>query len=1635
MRETERRIKKYQARLPRVREKIFASLALFGLAASMLAVATFSWITLSIAPQAEGITTTVAANGNLEIALANSSGTEPDATAVGDGALSRLFQRNTTWGNLINLNDAAYGLEKITLRPAVLNTLGNLLEEPFAAADYESDGRANKDTTDDFRFTVYDSEKDIFTAMTTGEGQSESNYSAVKAVSYGESTVVSFDDPFLNEYVQMQSEASALLLTAGEEFHTIALGDDLKSITGLLSTYLNYRLNNDNDPENYDENCNSSDVQALYRMMKTFLDGPMTTCGKAYMKMFEMYQLQKKGEMVDGVISRNYTPYTDIDTFCEQAPAELAAMGYDIDKDFPSLSTFISDWQSLKFWLAPTNSTTVQGRVEGASALTYKAVEGGATVLYNCAVSGKNVGWCQVSPYINGMVDISSGKTGATIGTTKDSTTKIATLGASDATGLAGNSEKFAVIHGGIIYNMDARVRSSKSGTTNQCIRVSGLSVSMKYIITISVKNVTVMTSASDKYPKATQSEDLTKIFTTVGAKKQASTFKALDTYGYAIDFWVRTNAKDSYLLLDGKVETEMQPVVFQLGAEEYDVYFATIRTVVEQADESGRLSVLSDTTEDNHQVYKKNGVWYHVVDNSLAEETLEQTDENGNVLGRETRTVTATTLYEEPVVVGFSGSNRIWNQAVDQESISRYSTSQGSGSCYTFYAADPNELAQSLEILAALRIAFIDEDANIMAIASLDVKNYYSDPSGKVTVPLVLNSDALDTGKKDENGDAIRAITYLEQNQATFICALVYLDGASITNDKALESKAIQGQFNIQFASSEELNAMVDDELKQETREVDAKLNSAQTEIVFEGVVGEDRTVTVTVTMEGATASSVSASFSRQINANQGTRQELLTFTSADGGRTWTATATFDNAGVYLLREIIVDGDSCMLETPCSVTVKGFTVNAIMMLNGENYAYRTANNSVSEDITVTMSAGPNGDLPEAVKAVFVGDNGITVITDLTADTGAKDTWRGTIRFGSSGTYKMTNLILENEAVDGQTGTQYIDSQYHEIGATYTRTVYLGLRVSISILPMPNDIYEPDEYLDGRTSVSVASGIEFFFAKPHSFDVSLIVTDESGEAVPGLNNVSLYYSGGLDTNLTWSSQQRRYVGSLAETSDAPVAEFLVLRNGVYKFDKVMVGNEEIKIASYAPVISAYSRASMKLTGVYLAEENYVVALSDAQSGGFATQQISLEFEEASTANVYGLFEKTGVGATESYVIPAVRGSSEVSQNSYIFTVPRVNGYWELKEIKMSGINYDADPNDDVSGTFYTGTALDELFAETDENGSALTMVKVDQATWNDAADYLDLGEIYPKWNVPSDSLVQDGVWTKVKVVASVTTQNLVYPDYSNPGAYVTLGNMFMQEVDSPAMTVTILDFMGDPIRDVNSVVATLVYDYSTADYTSSDLNSNKTYTVTLSDNGDGTYTAAKGSTNIWFDGKYQVAFSYKVGNVDAEQVKNGIVGIEVVTNMPTVAISGISPTGEITADTTGESGSGHTTVTVPAYSANEATVYFKCTPEEGCNSTTHNYTRPTVTITFGNIGKATGATLSFGDSALVYDGSSQTKTFVWTAAGGCTRNIGGSSSGTKKTPAGTITADSLDVTYNGATYTFKIPTITIKNPY
>ena len=156
---------------------------------------------------------------------------------------------------------------------------------------------------------------------------------------------------------------------------------------------------------------------------------------------------------------------------------------------------------------------------------------------------------------------------------------------------------------------------------------------------------------------------------------------------------------------------------------------------------------------------------------------------------------------------------------------------------------------------------------------------------------------------------------------------------------------------------------------------------------------------------------------------------------------------------------------------------------------------------------------------------------------------------------------------------------------------------------------------------------------------------------------------------------------------------------------------------------------------------------------------------------------------------------------------------------------------------------------------------------------------------------------------------------------------------------------------------------------------------------------------------------------------------------------PTVRITAVSPTGEINVDTKG-AGDGHTSTTVPAFTATEATVYFKCARSgdgSTCSPYRHNYTRPSVTITLAGIGNASQAELNFGSGKYIYDGTTQTTGYVWTANGTCSRNIGyyrsNFGSTDDKTAAGTLNCTTLTLTdASGYIYTVTV-SITIHNPY
>lgn len=133
-----------------VKKKLMGAICMLLVASIMVVSSTYAWFTLSTAPEITGISTSVGANGNLEMALLNTAtygDTSLIKSAVGNSmdAGTAVTEANVTWGNLVNLSDKSYGMTNITLMPAQLNVKeGKLETSPLATAQYGADGRVTE---------------------------------------------------------------------------------------------------------------------------------------------------------------------------------------------------------------------------------------------------------------------------------------------------------------------------------------------------------------------------------------------------------------------------------------------------------------------------------------------------------------------------------------------------------------------------------------------------------------------------------------------------------------------------------------------------------------------------------------------------------------------------------------------------------------------------------------------------------------------------------------------------------------------------------------------------------------------------------------------------------------------------------------------------------------------------------------------------------------------------------------------------------------------------------------------------------------------------------------------------------------------------------------------------------------------------------------------------------------------------------------------------------------------------------------------------------------------------------------------------------------------------------------------------
>ena len=131
-----------------IRAKLVSAVAMLLVAMIMVVSSTYAWFTRSTAPEVTGISTSIGANGALEMAMMNKDGLIDQITAgVGDSisAGKTIDEVNRTWGNLVDVKDnTVYGLNQIVLMPSQLNAEGNILQKSMLKTPvYGADGRVS----------------------------------------------------------------------------------------------------------------------------------------------------------------------------------------------------------------------------------------------------------------------------------------------------------------------------------------------------------------------------------------------------------------------------------------------------------------------------------------------------------------------------------------------------------------------------------------------------------------------------------------------------------------------------------------------------------------------------------------------------------------------------------------------------------------------------------------------------------------------------------------------------------------------------------------------------------------------------------------------------------------------------------------------------------------------------------------------------------------------------------------------------------------------------------------------------------------------------------------------------------------------------------------------------------------------------------------------------------------------------------------------------------------------------------------------------------------------------------------------------------------------------------------------------
>ncbi len=1398
MNQTARNIKRYKSMLPKMRDRVIAMVAMLAIASSLMVSVSFAWVTLSRNPEVSGLATTITGNGSLEIALADKDGAQPGDTQIGDSVGTFLgyefvgggygfsdneldyavdangnkipvyrttTDSNLTWGNLINLSDPAYGLDKLELRPAQLNDGGDLLKRPIFAVTYGSDGRVD-DYFDEsnFGYTSYDKSQNSFVLVPHGTGY---GVRAISSLVYDSSTATSVFSEFVRSVRQVKSKAE------GNYKSVFAEGSPyIGTMSSMVESYANLEISN-GDPDTMDCNGYLNDLKAMAKVIQDAYEMlGQTYCGIAELQRFingttdivvegdERISYDDYYYTVDDLCSLYYNNYTKKATITADQLAQLksdtlsdadrATLTATVEAQIKSAllehlveaytdenitrtytdkkgnfdQTTLDAIAEARTLLSAENDAALTAKskallaafLEDELAFTsdlysYAADRASLKVQVDYITSLSSAMWSDISYTVDYLVDTKSCKIGEYKISELKALVKNDIFGAIDM--LNGST---AYITNGLLKRIDNQLARGYH------LDIPEITIKVTYGVSLDVSARVVTTAttetAHDDYNKYRNYADF-----------EATDGKAEDTYAMALDFWVRTNKDGCFLTLEGEF----------------------LR------------------------------------------------DNAGNI-------------------VGYVGANRIWDELTPDMYASTNSlyTTQGSGSCYVF-SCKAEDYDRTIGLLGSMKIAFVDASGDMVAMAKLDTSEVWAN-SGRYTVPLVLDdvyskSTEIITGYRtvtrhyDSEGNRVNGqedadgnITYyytdedgvehpavgevtareeqiaetkevqyiasLTKNEAMWLTAVIYLDGEAMTNDQVMAATGIEGKLNIQFGDTAYLDAAEDKVLYEQTITVAASANKSVMDF-------EDADLGAAVTVEVASNSApsvVEAYFYRQITSQQGVRQKKITFTkTADAGEssTWTGSYTFDTPGAYQLAFITVDGREYELEEPVIITVNGYALGSVDWTNnpGQQSISMFSGNATGS-APVTLSFATDAQTLSGVRGLFVSEEGNQVSVTFNNVNGVS--WEGNATFRKSGTYTLKTVYYSGVSPQGVSfkNEEYPVPTEDQISVTATLGVTASVYLSSEAFNPPNvpTFALKDEWAEGA-----------------DVGVIVILTDDQNERLEDLgkgmaeNYLVLTYASNtgaktLDTNLKWSPQGY-YYGTFEKEH---------ITAGIFNFNRVEIGSSLITNATAAPTLTVISPIPPSYYGNDLYEIDglteqlapggvaYMAADIASSSSAIVRMNVYNADKPSETYTIYGMSYAPADGNNKYSDFDATINGEEQKVTRWIFELRKGTGTpWENNLVR--------------------GEAL--------EGNWKMSSLEISQFYDKDSTYY---DPALDQWKV----LVSNDSSFDVKAITKIHV-NLEYIDPAL-GTTTTLGSStapadFMSTLTLSGLKFSVADFEGQPI--------------------------------------------------------------------------------------------------------------------------------------------------------------------------------------------------------------------------------------------